>query len=76
MLNSYIYHSEKKNQDKNMKKIKPCTFTLQQQVPGSYVVTSQPQPPPDSLPPATEETPYDPTEDQDLGDPQQTENKY
>ncbi len=33
------------------------------------VVTSQPQPPPDSLPPATEPTPYDPTEEQDLGDP-------
>ena len=45
------------------------------QAPGLNVVTTQPQPPLDSLPPATEETPYDPTEDQDIGAPQ-TENRY
>ena len=58
------------------KRIHLALFTFQHQARGAYAVTSQPQPPPDSLPPATEETPYDPTEDQDLGDPQQTENKY
>ena len=74
MLNTYIYHSVWKHT--NGKRSNLALITFQQQAPGAYAVTSQPQPPPDSLPPATEETPYDPTEDQDLGDPQQTENKY
>ena len=50
-----------------------CNSILQ--VPSAYPVTSQPEPPPDSFAPPTEETPYDPADEQDLGDPQ-TENRY